>query len=112
MTVNGWLQIALYCVLLILLVKPLGLYMTMVFAGERTFLSPVLGPLERGLYRISGVDERADQHWLIYGIAMLFFSVAGFLFLYALQRLQNLLPVNPQGLDAVAPDLAFNTSIS
>jgi K+-transporting ATPase ATPase A chain len=112
MTLNGWLQIALYCVLLALLVKPLGLYMTRVFAGERNFLSPVLGPIERGLYRIGGVDERVDQHWLTYGVAMLFFSVAGFLFLYALQRLQNLLPFNPQGLDAVPPDLAFNTSIS
>ncbi|MDB5407321.1 MAG: potassium-transporting ATPase subunit KdpA [Rhodospirillales bacterium] len=112
MTINGWLQIALYCVLLTLLVKPLGLYMTRVFAGERNFLSPVLGPIERGLYRISGVDERTDQHWLTYGIAMLFFSVVGFLFLYALQRLQNLLPFNPQGLDAVPPDLAFNTSVS
>jgi K+-transporting ATPase ATPase A chain len=112
MTLNGWLQIALYCVILTLLVKPLGLYMTRVFAGERNFLSPVLGPLERGLYRISGVNERADQHWMTYGVAMLFFSVAGFLFLYALQRLQNLLPFNPQGLDAVAPDLAFNTSVS
>src|SRR5476649_2923679 len=112
MTLNGWLQIALYCVLLTLLVKPLGLYMTRVFAGERNFLSPVLGPLERGLYRISGVDERTDQHWIAYGIAMLFFSVAGFLSLYALQRLQNVLPFNPQGLDAVPPDLAFNTSVS
>jgi potassium-transporting ATPase potassium-binding subunit len=112
MTMNGWLQIALYCVILTLLVKPFGLYMTRIFAGERTFLSPVLGPLERGLYRIGGVDERADQHWLTYGVAMLFFSVAGFLFLYALQRLQNFLPFNPQHLDAVAPDLAFNTSVS
>jgi potassium-transporting ATPase potassium-binding subunit len=112
MTINGWLQIALYCVILTLLVKPFGLYMTRIFAGERTFLSPVLGPLERGLYRIGGVDERADQHWLTYGVAMLFFSVAGFLFLYALQRLQNFLPFNPQHLDAVAPDLAFNTSVS
>ena len=81
MTINGWLQIALYCVLLTLLVKPLGLYMTRVFAGERNFLSPVLGPIERGLYRLSGVDERTDQHWMTYGIAMMFFSVVGFLVL-------------------------------
>jgi K+-transporting ATPase ATPase A chain len=112
MTVNGWLQIALYCVLLILLVKPLGGYMTRVFAGERTPLSPVLRPLERGLYRLSGVDEAQEQHWVTYAIAMLAFTFAGFVVLYALQRLQAALPFNPQHLDNVSPDLAFNTSVS
>jgi K+-transporting ATPase ATPase A chain len=112
MTVNGWLQIALYCVLLILLTKPLGGYMTRVFAGERTLLSPVLRPLERGLYGISGVRENEEQHWVTYAIAMLAFSFAGFVVLYALQRLQAVLPFNPQHLDAVSPDLAFNTSVS
>jgi K+-transporting ATPase ATPase A chain len=112
MTVNGWLQVALYCVLLVLLTKPLGGYMTRVFAGERTPLSPVLRPLERGLYRLSGVDEAQDQHWVTYAIAMLAFSFAGFVVLYALQRLQAVLPLNPQHLDAVSPDLAFNTSVS
>src|SRR5476649_560467 len=112
MTFNGWLQIALFCGVIILLVKPLGGYMTRVFAGERTFLSPVLGPLERGLYRLAGIDEKAEQSWVGYTVALLFFSVAGFLSLYALQRLQNVLPFNPQGLDAVPPDLAFNTSVS
>jgi K+-transporting ATPase ATPase A chain len=112
MTFNGWLQIALYCVLLILLTKPLGGYMTRVFAGERTPLSPVIRPLERGLYRLSGVDEAQEQHWVTYAIAMLAFSLAGFVVLYGLQRLQALLPLNPQNLDAVSPDLAFNTSVS
>jgi potassium-transporting ATPase potassium-binding subunit len=112
MTVNGWLQVALYCVLLVLLTKPLGGYMTRVFAGERTLLSPVLRPLERGLYRVSGVDEAQEQHWVVYAIAMLAFTFAGFAVLYALQRLQAVLPFNPQKLDAVSPDLAFNTSVS
>jgi K+-transporting ATPase ATPase A chain len=112
MTINGWLQVALYCVLLVLLTKPLGGYMTRVFAGERTPLSPVLRPLERGLYRISGVNEAEEQHWVTYAIAMLAFTFAGFVVLYALQRLQADLPFNPQKLDAVSPDLAFNTSVS
>jgi potassium-transporting ATPase potassium-binding subunit len=112
MTINGWIQIALYCVILTLLVKPLGGYMTRVFNGERTFLSPVLRPVERVLYAVSGVDEREEQHWLTYGLAMMAFTLAGFVTLYALQRLQNVLPYNPQKLDAVSPDLAFNTSVS
>ena len=112
MTLNGWLQIALYCAILALTVKPLGGYMTRVFNGERTFLSPILGPLERGLYRLSGVDARVEQHWTTYAIAMLLFHVAGFAVLYGLQRAQAALPFNPQGLDPVAPDLAFNTSVS
>jgi K+-transporting ATPase ATPase A chain len=112
MTINGWLQVALYCVLLVLLTKPLGGYMTRVFAGERTPLSPVLRPLERGLYRISGVNDAEEQHWVTYAIAMLAFTFAGFVVLYALQRLQAVLPFNPQKLDAVTPDLAFNTSVS
>src|ERR1051326_2048304 len=112
MTVNGWLQIALYCVVVILITKPFGGFMTRVFTGERTVLSPVLGPVERGVYRICGVDEKAEQHWMTYGVAMLLFSLAGFVFLYALQRLQAVLPFNPQGLDPVPADLAFNTSVS
>jgi K+-transporting ATPase ATPase A chain len=112
MTFNGWLQIALYCVLLTLLVKPLGAYMTRVFNGERTVLSPVLRPLELGLYRVSGVDETDEQHWVTYAVAMLAFTFAGFVVLYGLQRLQAVLPFNPQALGAVSPDLAFNTSVS
>jgi K+-transporting ATPase ATPase A chain len=112
MTFNGWLQIALYCALLILITRPLGGYMTRVFQGERTFLSPVLRPLERGLYKVSGVQEAQEQHWVTYAVAMLAFTFAGFVVLYALQRLQAVLPFNPQALDAVTPDLAFNTSVS
>src|SRR6201991_1505574 len=112
MTFDGWIQIALYCVVITLLVKPLGGYMTCVFAGERTFLSPVLSPVERGLYRLSGVDERAEQNWLTYAVSMLLFSLAGFLSLYALMRFQALLPFNPAGQSAVEESLAFNTSMS
>src|SRR3954451_21905258 len=98
MTVNGWLQIALYCALLLLLTKPLGFYMTRVFTGERTLFSPVLRPVERLLYRLSGVDEAEEQHWVAYTIAVLAFTFAGFIMLYALQRLQAVLPLNPQHL--------------
>jgi K+-transporting ATPase ATPase A chain len=112
MTFNGWLQIALFCGVIILLVKPLGGYMTRVFAGERTFLSPVLGPLERGLYRLAGIDEKAEQSWVGYTVAMLVFSLVGFLSLYALQRLQMVLPFNPAGQSAVEQSLAFNTAMS
>src|SRR5436190_13521944 len=112
MTLNGWLQIALYCAVVALLVKPFGLYMTHVFGGERTWLSPVLGPIERGIYRLSGVDQNREQGWLTYAVAMLLFSLAGFLSLYALLRLQAVLPFNPSGQSAVEPGLAFNTAMS
>ena len=112
MTANGWIQIAIYCAIIVALVKPLGLYMTRVFTGERTFLSPVLHPLERGLYRLSGIDEGHEQSWMAYLVAMICLHVGGFLILYALMRLQNVLPYNPAGQSAVAPDLAFNTSAS
>jgi len=112
MTANGFVQIALYCAVVVLLVKPFGYYMTRVFNGERTFLSLPLRPLERAIYALSGVKEDEEQDWKSYGLAMLTFSLAGFLALYALQRLQAVLPFNPQHLDAVSPDLAFNTSVS
>jgi K+-transporting ATPase ATPase A chain len=112
MTLNGWIQILIYCVLVLALVKPLGWYMTAVFNGERTLLSPVLRPVEKGLYRLGGVDETREQNWLSYTVAMLFFHVGGFLILYTLLRVQGLLPFNPQGMTAVAPDLSFNTAIS
>ena len=112
MTFIGWAQIILYCVVVVALVKPLGGFMTSVFNGERTFLSPVLRPVEIALYRIAGVDEKREQHWLTYTIAMLLFHVGAFLVLYALMRFQAVLPFNPAGQSAVAPDLAFNTSVS
>ncbi len=111
-TINGWVQIALFGAVLILLTRPLGGYMASVFAGERTFLSPLLRPLERGIYRICGVDETDDQHWLTYAASMLIFSFAGFVILYGIQRLQGMLPFNPAGMTAVSPDLSFNTSVS
>jgi potassium-transporting ATPase potassium-binding subunit len=112
MTVIGWIQILLYCAIVVALVKPLGWYMTRVFNGEPTFLSPVLRPVERGLYWIGGVDEKREQHWLTYTVAMLLFHVGGFLVIYGLMRLQALLPLNPAEQSAVAPDLSFNTAIS
>src|SRR3954451_18821597 len=101
MTFNGWLQIALFCAVVTLLVKPFGLYMTRVFTGERTFLSPVLGPLERATYWLCGVEEPREQSWVVYAVAMLVFSLAGFLLLYVLMALQALLPFNPAGSAAV-----------
>jgi K+-transporting ATPase ATPase A chain len=113
MTFNGWLQIALFSVVVIALTKPFGGYMTRVFAGERTLLTPVLRPIERVIYAICGVDESREQHWTVYAVAMLLFSLAGFLSLYALMRLQAAIPLfNPAGQAAVAPDLAFNTAAS
>jgi K+-transporting ATPase ATPase A chain len=112
MTVIGWIQILLYCAIVVALVKPLGWYMTRVFNGERTFMSPILRPVETALYRIGGVDEKREQHWLTYTVAMLLFHVGGFLIIYGLMRLQALLPFNPAEQSAVAPDLSFNTAIS
>ena len=93
MTLNGWIQIAIYCAIIVALVKPLGWYMTAVFNGERTFLSPILRPIEAGLYWLGGVDEKREQDWLIYTVAMLLFHIAGFLLLYVLLRLQGFLPL-------------------
>jgi len=112
MTVIGWIQILLFCAIIVALVKPLGGYMTRVLNGERTFLSPILRPVEAGLYWIGGVDEKREQHWLTYTVAMLFFSVGGFLVVYAVMRLQAILPFNPAEQSAVAPDLSFNTAVS
>src|SRR5260370_12098990 len=112
MTTSGWVQIALFGVIVILITRPLGGYMTRVFAGERSFLSPLLRPVERAVYWCCGVDEKEEQHWLTYAVAMLFFSVAGFVTLYALQRLQWYLPFNPQAETGVEPSSAFNTSVS
>ncbi|WP_266017595.1 potassium-transporting ATPase subunit KdpA [Brucella intermedia] len=112
MTLNGWIQILVFCGIIILLVKPLGGYMTRVFSGERTFLSPILVPAERGLYRLAGTSEREEQHWTTYTVSLLLFNLAGFLLLYVLQRVQGSLPFNPMGMGNVPPDLAFNTTAS
>lgn len=112
MTLIGWIQIALFCLIIVALAAPVGGYMTRVFKGERTFLSPVLRPVETGLYRVAGVDESSEQHWLTYTIAMLLFHVGGFFIIYLLMRWQQFLPFNPAGQSAVSPELSFNTAIS
>jgi potassium-transporting ATPase potassium-binding subunit len=112
MTAIGWIQIFLFCAIIVALTKPLGWYMTRVFEGERTPLSPLLRPIEVAIYWVGGVDEKREQHWVTYTLAMLFFHVGGFLILYAVMRLQTVLPFNPAGQSAVAEDLAFNTAIS
>ena len=112
MTGQGLLQLALYVVVLVLLVKPLGGFMAAVFAGERTFLSPVLGPVERLVYRVSGVDPNAESDWKRYAGSALLVNLIGLAAVYSLQRLQHVLPLNPQGLVAVAPDSSFNTAVS
>ena len=112
MTAIGWVQILLYCAIIVAITPTLGAYITRVFNGERTFLSPILRPVEAVLYKIAGVDERHEQHALTYTVAMLLFHVGGFLILYALMRLQAALPFNPAGQSAVAEDLSFNTAMS
>ncbi|WP_425068250.1 potassium-transporting ATPase subunit KdpA [Reyranella sp.] len=112
MTLNGWAQIALFCGLVLLLTRPLGGYLDNVMAGRRTLLSPVLRPVERGFYRLAGIDPAEEQSWWVYARAMVVFHIVGFAFLYLLLRLQDLLPLNPQGMSAVPPDLAGNTAVS
>jgi K+-transporting ATPase ATPase A chain len=116
MTVIGWIQILLYCAIIVAITPVLGAYMTRVFNGERTFLTPVLRPVEIAIYRTAGVDERREQTWVMYVVGMLIFHAGGFLLLYLLQRTQALLPLqdlfNPAGQSAVAEDLSFNTAIS
>ena len=97
MTIMGWVQIALYVGLVLLVARPLGGYLARIVEGERTLLSPVLLPVERGLYRLAGVEANAGQHWLTYGIAMLLFNGAGLVLLYALQRLQAVAAAEPAG---------------
>ncbi len=112
MTLNGWFQVLLFCGIIFALVKPLGFYMARVFNGERTLLSPVLAPVERGLYALAGTSEREEQHWTTYAFSMLLFNLLGFALLYALMRFQAVLPYNPQGMAAVGPELSFNTAVS
>jgi K+-transporting ATPase ATPase A chain len=112
MTLNGVLQIGFYFLVLILLVKPLGLYMARVYQGESTFLDRLVRPLERFIYRLVGVNPEEEMGWKVYAFALLAFSLVSFLAVYALQRIQGLLPLNPQGFGAVPPDLSFNTAVS
>lgn len=112
MTLAGWLQISLVFLIVLASIKPLGMYMAAVFTGKRTFLSPVIAPLEKGFYALSGIKADKEQGWLAYTLAMLAFSLAGFAVLYAIMRLQAYLPVNPQGFPNVPTDLSFNTAVS
>ncbi|MBU1306818.1 MAG: potassium-transporting ATPase subunit KdpA [Alphaproteobacteria bacterium] len=112
MTFSGWLQIALVLIAVLALAKPLGLYMARVFAGERTWLSPIVHPIETGFYRLAGLRADQEQGWLAYAFGVLAFSFAGFLAMFAILRLQGFLPFNPQGFGELAPDLAFNTAVS
>ena len=112
MTLVGWVQILLYCAIIVAITPLLGAYMTAVFNGERSLLSPIMRPVEHAIYGIAGVDERHEQHAVTYTIAMLLFHVGGLLVLYVLMRLQAALPFNPAEQSAVAPDLSFNTAVS
>jgi K+-transporting ATPase ATPase A chain len=112
MTLNGWLQIGVFLLAILAVTRPLGRYMTHVFKRERTWLDPVLRPVERLIYRLTGVDETHEMRWTEYAAGVLLFGVASMLVLYAMQRVQQWLPWNPQGFGAVAPDLAFNTAAS
>src|ERR1700689_1635948 len=112
MTAIGWAQILIYCAIIIAITPILGAYMTRVFNGERTFLSPILRPVEVLIYKMAGVDERHEQHAVTYTVGMLLFHVGGLLILYILMRVQWWLPFNPAEQTAVAPDLSFNTAIS
>jgi potassium-transporting ATPase potassium-binding subunit len=112
MTAASWLQIALFTILVVALAWPLGGYMARVFTSEPTALGWVLRPLERGIYRLAGIDPSAEQEWYVYALALLAFNVVGAEALYALLRLQGLLPFNPQQFTAVDPALALNTAVS
>lgn len=112
MTANGYLQLAIYVVVLLALVKPLGWYMARVYEGQNVGLNRLLAPVERLIYRVCGVRPDAEMNWKTYALAMLLFNFAGLLVVYALQRLQGFLPLNPQGLGNTTPDLAFNTAVS
>src|ERR1043165_4199882 len=113
MTLNGWIQILFFLALVLAVTKPLGVFMSRVFNRERTFMDPVLRPLERFIYRTTGVGEGHEMRWTEYAVSMLLFSAVSMLLLYAMQRLQGYLPFNPQKLPGVSPaHLAFNTAAS
>src|SRR5215471_1884563 len=112
MTANGWFQICLFFLLILVCAKPLGTFMAGVFERRRTFADPVFRPIERLIYRLTGIDEKHEMGWTEYGIAMLLFSLVTMLATYAIERLQHFLPFNPQHLAGVAPDLALNTAAS
>jgi K+-transporting ATPase ATPase A chain len=112
MNIFGWLQIIIYLVIILALAKPLGSYMARVFQGEKTFLHPVMGPMERLIYRLGGVKTDGEMNWKEYALALMLFNVLGIFVVYALQRLQTWLPLNPMKFGPVTPDQAFNTAVS
>jgi potassium-transporting ATPase potassium-binding subunit len=113
MTLNGWFQIFLFLFLVFLVTKPIGIFMTKVFNREKTFMDPVLRPVERIIYRLTGVDENSEMRWTEYAVSMLLFSLVSMVVLYAMERLQGYLPFNPQKFGAVnSPAMAFNTAAS
>ena len=112
MSANGWLQFAIFSAVLLASVRPVGIYLARVLEGERTWLDPILRPFERLIYKLSGVKAGEEMNWREYAFAMLGFSAVSMLVTYGIERLQNLLPFNPQGLAAVGPDLAWNTAAS
>src|SRR5262249_41399824 len=112
MTSQALLQVVLYLVVLVALAKPLGIFMANVYEGRRTFLSPVLRPVERLIYKLAAVDEHGETGWKRYTAPMLAFNLVGVVFVYLLQRLQGVLPLNPAGMSAVTPDSSFNTAVS
>ena len=112
MSVNGWLQFAIYCLVLLATVRPVGIYMARVIEGERTWLDPILRPIERLIYRLSGVNAKDEMNWRQYAFAMLGFSAITLIVTYVIERMQHMLPWNPQGLANVGPDLAWNTAAS
>ena len=112
MTANGWFQIGLYLLVIFLITKPMGVFMTRVFNREKTFLDPVLRPIEKLVYRLTGVDEKREMRWTEYAVAMLLFSGVSMALLYLIERTQKWLPLNPQKFANVEPGLAFGTAAS
>ena len=112
MTANNWIQICLFVGVLLATVKPLGWFMSRVFQGQPCGLDRVFGPVERGMYRLAGVDPKSEMTWKSYAVAAMLFNVLGFAFVYLILRLQDRLPLNPQGFSANTPDSAFNTAVS
>src|SRR6202171_161601 len=112
MTIVGWFQAAIVFALVCVFVKPIGAYMARVFEGERVFLSPLLAPVERALYRVCRIDAGREMGWKPYAFSVVAFSLVSFLYLYVLRRVQAYLPLNPQGFGNLAPDLAWNTAVS
>ena len=112
MTMPGWLEIALFAAIVGLLTRPLGGYLARIYAGERTLLQFLIGPIEAALYHVAGIKPEAEQSWYRYAVSLLLFHALGIIGLYAILRLQPVWPLNPQNLPAVSPDLALNTAVS